>query len=52
MVEGDRLAMVDSEDYNPYRHPPRTFTGATNGTLASVDEEANHPFSVADILIG
>ena len=42
-VKDDKLVMMDSEDYNPYRRPPRTFTGATNGTLDSVDVEANHP---------
>jgi ankyrin repeat protein/Mg2+ and Co2+ transporter CorA len=42
-VKDDKLSMMDSEDYNPYRRPPRTFTGATGGTLDSVDVEANHP---------
>jgi hypothetical protein len=39
----DRLAIMDSEDYNPYRRPTRTFTGATGGTFDSVDVEANPP---------
>jgi hypothetical protein len=44
--------MVDSEDYNPYRRLPRTFTGATNGTLDSVDVEANHPSALTISLLG
>lgn len=39
----ERFSMMDSEDYTQYRPTPRTFTGATNGTLDSVDIEANHP---------
>jgi ankyrin repeat protein/Mg2+ and Co2+ transporter CorA len=39
----DRLTIMDSEDYNPYRRPTRTFTGATGGTFDSVDVEANPP---------
>jgi ankyrin repeat protein/Mg2+ and Co2+ transporter CorA len=41
-LKEDRLARVESEDYSGYRHPKRTFTTGTNGTLDTVDVEANH----------